>query len=272
MERSSTWENERTVALTTMRHVPALAKPILGPLHASSRYGGAAVAVAGATGTMLAVRDHLGVLSALLLFLLLSFTVALVAGSGPAAVAAVLSFLAFNFFFIPPYHRLTIARTEHVLALFAYLAVAIVTGQLVAGVRARTEVAEREQRRTALLYELNAALVAGVTLDAILTKIVERVVHVYGATRCRILLPDDNDQLVVSARFPPNVEEAIDRQNLAVATWAIEHRTPAGQRTVGRRLHPPPRDNPSGTRAATAVRPRRALPPDCHGRPHHRRA
>lgn len=205
------------------------------PLH---RYGGAALAVAATTGVMLTVRDHLGVLSALLVFLLLSLALALVAGSGPATLAAVLSFLAFNFFFIPPYHRLTIARTEHVLALFAYLAVAIVTGQLVAGIRTRTEVAEREQRRTALLYELNAALVAGVTLDSILTRIVERVVHVYGADRSRLLLLD-GDQLTVRARFPSTVTDTIDRQDLAVVTWAIEHRAPAGRSSVGRRIHPP---------------------------------
>ena len=188
---------------------------------------------------MLIVRDALGVLNVLLLYLLLSFALALVTGSGPAASAAILAFLAFNYFFIPPYHRLSIARAEHVLALFAYLAIAIVTGQLVAQARVRTEIAEREQHRTALLYELNAALVAGVTLDAILARIVERVVHVYGAIRCRILLPDDEAQLAVRARFPPTVEDTIDRQNLAMAIWAIEHRTPAGQSTAGRRLHRP---------------------------------
>ena len=227
------------MALTTIRRVVDSVTSLLQMPHPLHRYGGAVLAVAGGTGTMLTVRDQLGVLSALLVFLLLSFALALVAGSGPAAVAAILSFLAFNFFFIPPYHRLTIARTEHAFALFAYLAVAIVTGQLVAGVRARTEVAEREQRRTALLYELNAALVAGVTLDSILTRIVERVVHVYGADRCRLLLPDDDGQLTVRARFPATVDDAIDRQNLAVATWAIEHRTPAGRSAVGRRMHPP---------------------------------
>ena len=241
----------RTVRPSTIRRVLGSVKSFAHGQVPPHRYGGAALAVALGTGAMLIARDHLGVLSALLLFLLLSLALALVAGSGPATLSAVLSFLAFNYFFIPPYHRLTIARTEHVLALFAYLAVAVVTGQLVAGIRARTEVAEREQRRTALLYELNAALVAGVTLDSILTRIVEWVVHVYGADRCRLLLPDD-DQLTVRARFPATLTDTIDRQDLAVATWAIEHRTPAGRSTAGRRIH-----QPRGTARVGPTPPRR---------------
>ena len=223
----------------TIRRILASRWPTLPAGSAARRYGLAVAAVAVATGAMLTARDALDVLNVLLVFLLLSFALALVAGSGPAGLAAVLSFLALNFFFIPPYHTLMVTGTGHLLALLAYLGVAIVTGQLVARVRARTEVAEREQRRTALLYELNAALVAGVTLDSILGRIVERVVRVYGANRCRILLPDDGGRLAVRARFPPSLDEAIDRQNLAMATWAMGHRTPAGQSTAGRRVFPP---------------------------------
>ena len=45
------------------------------------RYGGSLLAVAVTTGVMLTARDNVGVLSALLVFLLLSLAVALVAGS-----------------------------------------------------------------------------------------------------------------------------------------------------------------------------------------------
>jgi two-component system sensor histidine kinase KdpD len=206
-----------------------------------------AVAVAVATGPMLAFRDSLDVLDVMLLYLLLSFALALAGGPVTAAFAGVLSFVAFNFFFIKPYYTLTVARGDHILALIAYLGIAIVTGQLVARVQARTDEAVREQRRTTLLYDLNAALVGDVTLDQILARIVERVVHVYGAEQCRILLPDE-EELVVRARFPPTIPAEVARQNLAIATWVMEHRAPAGQSTVGRRVRvphgqaePPPR-------------------------------
>jgi two-component system, OmpR family, sensor histidine kinase KdpD len=123
--------------------------------------------------------------------------------------------------------------------LFVYFGIAIVTGQLVARVRQRTDEAVREGRRTTLLYELNAALVGDVTLDAILARIVERVVHVYGAERCRILLPEGDGLLVVRASFPASGESGIDRQRLAMATWAMEHRMPAGLGGSRAKIRPP---------------------------------
>jgi K+-sensing histidine kinase KdpD len=50
------------------------------------------LAVAGTTAVMLPVREQLGVLNELLIFLLLTFVVALSLGPGPATLAAVLPF------------------------------------------------------------------------------------------------------------------------------------------------------------------------------------
>lgn len=225
------------------RRLVAAAHDRLNPRHWSPslgrRYVAVAVAVAVLSAAMLPIRNHLGVLNVLLIYLLLCFVLALTAGSGPAAGAALLAFLAFDFFFIPPLHTFSVARSDHVLALFVFLGVAIVTGQLVARVQTRTEVALREQRRTSLLYELNAALIGDVTLAAILATIVERVVHIYGAASSRIALPDDAGRLVIRASHPTGQSLEIDRQKLAMATWAIEHSSPAGLRTEGRHIHVP---------------------------------
>src|SRR5215218_9008376 len=222
--------NERIRQLRE-RNIAAQARRAFESLDFGSRgahpYPLTVAAIVGSTLPMLAVRESLDVLNVALIYLLLVFAVALFAGPGPASAGAVLSFMLFDALFIPPYHALTVARSDHVLALFVYLGVAFVTGQLVSRVRSRTEIAELEQRRTALLYELNAALIGDVTLDAILNRIVERVVTVYGASKSQILLPDDEEQLA------PN------RQRLAVAIWAMEHRAPAGQSTAGRRVRVP---------------------------------
>ena len=146
------------------------------------------LAVAALTGAMLPFREQLGVLNELLLYLLLTFVLALSLGLWPAVLGAVLGFLTFDVLFIPPYLTLSVAKPDHLLALFVYLAVAIVTAHLVSGMRERTEQAERESRRSALLAELNAALIGDVTLEAILARIAERVVTVYGAQGCRVLV------------------------------------------------------------------------------------
>lgn len=174
--------------------------------------GGCAVALMVVTTiVMLPLRESLGILNVGLIFLWLAFVLALGLGVGPAAVAAVLSFVAYDSFLIPPYHTFAVANTDHVLALFVSLGVAITTGQLVARVRERTDAAVREQHRSRMLQESNAALVGGVTIDAILGTIVEQVVHVYGSAGCRILMPDSDGILPVRAGFPADAEVKIDR-------------------------------------------------------------
>jgi len=158
------------------------------------------------------------------------FAIALRAGSRAAAIAALLSFALLDVFFFPPFHTFTVASRDHVLALFVYLIVAIVTGQLVSRLRSRTAIAERAERRATLLAELNSALIAGVTLDAILVAIVQRVVQITSAATAQILTPDPETGLTTRASAPSR--SPLDRQDLAVAAWVLEHRQPSGRRAL----------------------------------------
>ncbi len=191
------------------------------------------------TAAMLPFREQLGVLNVLLLYLLLTFLLALTAGLWPAVLSAVVGFLIFNLLFIPPYLTFSVAQPDHVLALVVYLGVAIVTARLVSSVQARTDEAVRESHRMALLAELNAALVGDVTLEAILARIAERVVNVYGAAGCRVLLIGGDDVLNVNAVYPPAIGDKIDRTGLALAEWAIAQRQPIGRSARSRRVVSP---------------------------------
>src|SRR6185312_7028450 len=99
-------------------------------------------------------------------------------------------FILFDILFIPPYLTLSVADEDHVLALFVYLGVAIVTARLISRVREQTKQATLEGHRATKLAELNAALIGDATLSAILARIAESVVTVYGAAGCRVLTPD----------------------------------------------------------------------------------
>lgn len=186
---------------------------------------------------MVAVRDHLDRLDVALLYLMLCLGAGVAAGSGPAAVAALLAFLGFNYFFIPPYHTFAVDQERQALTLFAFLAAALVTGQLVARVQERSAAALREQRRTSLLYDLNAALVRDVDLAAVLDAIVERVVSVYGAGASRILLPEADGGLRVAARFPISAPPEIDRETDLAARAAMAQRRPTGPEAPLRSRH-----------------------------------
>src|SRR4051812_22465646 len=118
----------------------------------------AAVAVATAAVALLdsvAVATSLGVL-----YVLAVIWVAVRRGELPALGTAALSVLAFNFFFIEPRHRLTIADDHNVVALGVLLVAGFVVARL-AGL-ARTQAEQAAQRAAqALAREREAKLLAG---------------------------------------------------------------------------------------------------------------
>ena len=63
-----------------------------------------------------------------LLYLLIVVLVAGASGAGPAVLAAILGFFAWDFFFLPPYHTLTVHDPKDWLSLVAFLAVGVVMG------------------------------------------------------------------------------------------------------------------------------------------------
>ena len=189
-----------------------------------------------ATLLMLPFREQLGVLNVLLIFLLLTFALALTRGIWPAVLCAVLGFIAFDILFIPPYLTFSVADEDHVLALFVYLGVAIITARLISRVREQSTVATLESRRATMLAELNAALIGDATLGAILTRIAERVVTVYGAEGCRVLTPDSQGQFRVETSYPERIGAEIDRTSQALIDWVVEHRQPVGRSHRNRRV------------------------------------
>ncbi len=192
--------------------------------------------IGAATLLMLPFREQLGVLNVLLIFLLLTFALALTRGPWPAVLCAVLGFVSFDILFIPPYLTFSVAEEHHVLALLAYLGVAIVTARLISRVREQTTQATLESQRATMLAELNAALIGDATLSAILARIAERVVTVYGAAGCRMLTPDSMGTYRVETWYPDRIGAEIDRNGASLIEWAVEHRQPIGRSQRNRRV------------------------------------
>jgi len=119
---------------------------------------GSALAVAAASGLVEALRPIAPTLSLGVLYTLAVLAVAVPFGIGWAIAAAVASMLAFNFFFLRPVHTLTLADGRNWTALVAYLAVAVVAGQLATQARRRAALAEQRERESAFLADVAAEL------------------------------------------------------------------------------------------------------------------
>lgn len=84
---------------------------------------------------------------------------AAVGGLGPGVVASVAAFLAFNYFFIPPYDTFRIDDPEHVVVLFVFLGLSTLISALLARADARAEAADDRRRELQLQQDLARALV-----------------------------------------------------------------------------------------------------------------
>ncbi len=161
----------------------------------------APIGVAGATIVIGLILSGLRLSDMSLLYLPVVLWLAARYGRGPAILASALSFLSYDFFFIPPRHLLTVDNPSEWLSLFALLATSLVLGHLTAVVRARAREAEESQRRTNILYRLAQLTVASATEPELYEALTRQVVEVFapsGVRACALMLPDDVGSLQIS--------------------------------------------------------------------------
>jgi two-component system sensor histidine kinase KdpD len=147
-----------------------------------------ACAVAAVSGVVELLKPHVPVLSLGALYVLAVLSVAIVWGTALAAVVSVASMLAFNWFFLPPYHSFHLREGQNWLALAVYLASAFAVSALAARARARRE--DAEQRR------VEAHALAGAALDLLrgrkptdeLDRLAALTAGVFGVDSARLVL------------------------------------------------------------------------------------
>ena len=120
-----------------------------------------------------------------------------------AGIAASLSaFLAFNYFFIPPYYTLLVHQTQDVLALVVFLVVAIVVSELVGRTQASLAQAQARERETTQLYELSTGLAGLRETEAIAQVLAERVRESFQAQAVEVTVQANGRQPEILARTP----------------------------------------------------------------------
>ena len=168
------------------------------------RYGYliAAVSVAAATVVFYPGRAHFAKGQWALLYLLLVVVVAGVSGVRPALAAAGLSFLAWNYFFLPPYGTFWVADPKDWLALVAFLMVGLLMGWQTGRLREREAQALAREQETALLNRFSARLVSDISLSDVAVMLIGEVCGITHAGCVAVLLPDESGELREFAATP----------------------------------------------------------------------
>jgi two-component system sensor histidine kinase KdpD len=161
-------------ALTTRRRVLGLVLCLtLGPL---------------LTWLLEATRTGTSLVGDVLTYQLLVVVVALVGGFWPSLLAAVLSGLSLDYFFIEPVRTVTVAEPRHVLALALYVANAVLVSAVVDVAARRSRVAQRARAESELMLAVAGGVLRG--QDA-LASLIDRAREAFGLAGVRLRAGDE---------------------------------------------------------------------------------
>ncbi|KDD69712.1 sensor histidine kinase [Pseudomonas mandelii] len=189
-------------------------------------YALALVATVLASALAWAVASVLPLPNISLVFLAAVLLVAVRSSLGPALACAALSFLTYDFLFIPPNFSFSIQREEDVLTLLFFLLMAALTGNLAARQRRQLQALRDTQEETTELLDLSRKLTAATDRQAVVSAAAQ---HLDGWSDLQVCLLNQDGQggWKVETGGPLEFSEA----ERAAADWAWQHDQPAGAGT-----------------------------------------
>ncbi|HWE63207.1 MAG TPA: DUF4118 domain-containing protein, partial [Chloroflexota bacterium] len=216
MQRSRQWLRGRYGMFDPLAHYPRLATvgglalvaalvPILGYWHGAS----------GVFGQSLP-----------LFFLVPVLLASVLGGRGAGVLVSCAAVFAWDWFFIPPRYRVTIASVRDVLALVIFLAVALLVGQLSTAARRRAQEALQRAHSSEALYDLSMALIARRDPSEVLPALTQRLRTAFDLEACAILLADVDGRWHTAAqagRLPADLHVE-DSRSLAATVSRVQSR------------------------------------------------
>ncbi len=185
----------------------------------------AAVVVGASTLVAWVGFGHKSLADVVMLYLLGVVVVSMSFGYAAALFAAVLSVVAVDFFFIPPYFSFAVSDLSHVVTFAVMFAVAAIISHLTQRIRDQADAARGRERRTASLYAISRELGLEHSRDVLLAIAARHVHDVFGAS-VAVLLPGEDGKLSIALADDATLTES--DKDFAVAEWAWLHQKAAG--------------------------------------------
>jgi len=149
-------------------------------------------------------------------------------GPGPTLLAALISALSWDYFFIPPQYTFHIAKIEDYLMFIMYFIVALVTGVLSARIRLKGKIAIQREERTNALFNLLKELSAAPGFDEVAEITIRNIEQTFDVETI-LFLADKEGQ------FPAAPHKAstysIDDSEWHIAHWVFLNGFKAGKFT-----------------------------------------
>jgi len=161
----------------------------------------------------------------IMVYLVGNVVVATRSGRGPSVLAAILSVLAFDYFFVPPSLSFEPQDAGYIITFVVMLLVALTISNTTIRIKEQAEVARERERRTASLYGMSREFANSSSVDEIVQIAIRHIEDVFNS-QAVILLPNANDELQVH-----NAQQASNKLielELGVARCAYDQGQSAG--------------------------------------------
>ncbi|MBA4385508.1 MAG: hypothetical protein C0410_12290 [Anaerolinea sp.] len=123
-----------------------------------------------------------------LLYLLPVLICTVLWGLTSGILAGLLSFLAFNYFFIQPYFSLQVHKSQDLITLIVFLIVAVVLSQFVGQAREAVRLAKKREWEATRMYELISALAGLTDIQSIMHTLADKIINTFQFDQVEILV------------------------------------------------------------------------------------
>lgn len=173
-------------------------------------------------------QRYLAVANLSLIFLTAVLVVAVRTRMAVAVYTAILSFVFYNFFFVPPIYSLTISSSDDVLAMGLFLVAALVCSRLATRLTQQVESLRATHVHARVLLTLGQRLTASTDADEVRAVGASALAK---ALSCEVaLLARDAAGALHSVAVQPHSLQ-LQPQDIAAADWCERHAAPAGRYT-----------------------------------------
>lgn len=144
---------------------------------------------------------------------------------GPVLLAATLSSLIWNFFFIPPHNTFHIEKTDDILMFALFFSVALLNGVLTTRVRQQEQLARVREQRTDTLFQLTKQLSKAGSIEEVLEISIQEI-GAHFSMEAFFILQDGNNILYSNGRLQN--EKKLNATEYELAEWCFKNSQEAG--------------------------------------------
>ena len=174
------------------------------------------------------VRDILGYQVVSVIFLFMVSLLALFYGTGPVLLAATLSSLIWDYFFIPPQFTLLIQKPLDILLLVLFFIIALVNGTLTSRVRRQEKKIRIREERTNALYQLTKDLNSNSGFDDVI-QVAADYINRYFKLECAVVVKNELNQLEI--KVVENSSVKLNESEMSIVNWVEKNSVKAGKFT-----------------------------------------